>query len=280
MFNLGMLLAVAGMSFKVGAVPFHMWIPDTYQGAASPFVAWLSVAPKTAAFAAFVRLFVEGLGSHRDAWWPVLLVVAVATMVVGNLFAVPQTSVKRLLGYSGIGHIGLMLVGFGLATADSLGALLFYLAAYTFTNMGAFLVVEVISRGGTDDLPAWKGLSQRSPALGLAMLIFLLSLGGIPFVAGFWAKLFLFWAAWESGLGVVVLLGASLAVLGLFYYLRVARCIYMDPPDQGAQGPLPAIGVPTAAAIAIALLGTVGMGLAPHWVLDAAMLAAKSIVGG
>jgi len=285
LFHLGLLLAVAGMSFKVGAVPFHMWIPDTYQGSASPFVAWLSVAPKTAGFAAFVRLFIEGLGGHRDTWWPVLLVVATVTMIVGNLLAVPQTSVKRLLGYSGIAHIGLMLIAFGLATTDSIGALLFYLAAYTFTNMGAFLVVEVVSRGtpgqpGTDELAAWRGLSRRSPTLGLAMLIFLLSLGGIPFVAGFWAKLFLFWAAWEAGMGLIVVLGASLAVLGLFYYLRVARSIYIEEPDPQAAGPLPAVGLPTAVAIAIALIGTVGLGLWPHLLLDAAMAAARSVIGG
>ncbi|RME20645.1 MAG: NADH-quinone oxidoreductase subunit N, partial [Deltaproteobacteria bacterium] len=223
---IGAMLAIAGMGFKVGAVPFHMWVPDTYQGAPTPFVAFLSVAPKAAGFAALVRLFVEGLGAIRPTWWPMLMTVAVVTMVLGNVFALHQDNVKRLLAYSGIAHIGIMLLGFGIATRLGLGILLFYLAAYVFTNMGAFFVASVIGAEGSDELRGWAGLMRRSPALGAAMLLFLLSLGGIPFVAGFWAKLLLFLAVWQAGLGVLVLLGAVLAVVALFYYLRVARSMF------------------------------------------------------
>lgn len=277
---LGMCFALAGMSFKLGAVPFHLWVPDTYEGAATPFVAFLSVAPKAAGFAALVRLFIEGMADLRYVWWPVLLAVAVLTMLLGNLMAVPQRNLKRLLAFSGISHIGLLLVAFGIATPEGLGVLMFYLAAYVFTNMGAFFVVNVVGRGGSDDLDAWRGLAQRSPALAFAMLLFLLSLGGVPFVAGFWAKLLLFWAVWDAGLGLVVFLGVSLAVLGLFYYLRVARSIYIEAPVEGATGPLPTVGKPTAFAIALALAGVVGMGVFPHTFIDPALVAAKALLKG
>ncbi len=276
---LGMALVLAGMGFKVGAVPFHLWIPDTYQSAPAPFVAFLSVGPKAAGFAALVRIFIEGLNAARDAWWPVLLAIAVATMVLGNLFAVPQRNVRRILAFSGISHIGLLLVAFGIGTAQGLGVLLFYLTAYTFTNMGAFFVVQAVGRTRSDDLDDWRGLARQHPALSLAMLIFLLSLGGIPFVAGFWAKLMLFWAAWERGLGLVVFLGVALAVLALFYYLKVARSIYIEAPAEGAE-PLPPLGRPTAFAIAIALAGVVGMGVVPGLFLDPALAAARALLGG
>ncbi|NOY24861.1 MAG: NADH-quinone oxidoreductase subunit N [Oligoflexia bacterium] len=273
---LGLLLSLAGMGFKIGVVPFHMWVPDTYQGSPTPFVAFLSVAPKAAGFGVLVRLFVEGLGAMRDTWWPIVLVLCVATMVVGNLFALSQRNVKRLLAWSGVAHIGLMLLAFGIATVQGIGVLIFYLTAYVFTNMGAFFIVDVVGQDGSDDLDAWQGLARRSPALGGAMLIFLLSLGGIPFVAGFWAKFLLFWAAWQAGMGLLVLLGALLAVLALFYYLKVARSMFIE----GTDGPAPRVALPTALAITIALLGVIGIGVYPQPFVDAALAAAAGLLGG
>lgn len=273
---LGLLLALAGMGFKIGAVPFHMWVPDTYQGAPTPFVAFLSVGPKTAGFAAMARLFIEGFGELRDLWWPVLLVVSVASMLLGSLMAIGQDNVKRLLAWSGITHIGLLLLAFGLATDQGLGVLLYYLAAYVFTNMGAFFIAQVVGRDGDDSLTAWRGLARNSPALGGAMLVFLLSLGGIPFAAGFWAKLLLFWAAWQAGMGAVVLLGAALAVLALFFYLRVARAMFID----SQPGPAPQVGLPTASAILLCLLGVLGLGVWPRPFIDAAIAAAGALLGG
>lgn len=273
----GLLLTLAGMSFKIGAVPFHMWIPDTYQGAPTPFVAFLSVAPKAAAFGGLARLYVEGLGAQREAWWPVMLGMCALTMLVGNFFAIPQANVKRLLAYSGIAHIGLLIMALGIGTPRGVGVLLFYLVAYLFTNMGAFFVAEVVGSQGNDDMRSYNGLARRNPALALAMLLFLLSLGGIPFVAGFWAKLLLFWAAWEAGMRWMVLLGASLAVLALFYYLRVARSIYIEKPEQ--TGPL-AVGRATALAIAIAVAGVVLIGVRPGPLVDSAVRAAQSLTGG
>jgi NADH-quinone oxidoreductase subunit N len=278
MVSLGMMLVLAGMGFKLGAVPFHMWIPDTYQGAPTPFVAFLSVAPKAAGFAAIVRVFLEGFGGLRSTWWPAMLVICVATMLVGNLFALSQTNVKRLLAYSGIAHIGLLLLAVGIATVDGLAVMLFYLMAYVFANMGAFLVADVVGQAGGDELPAWSGLARRSPALALAMLLFLLSLGGIPFVAGFWAKLFLFVAVWKAGLGVLVIIAAVLAVVALFYYLKIGRAIYIAPAAEDA--PAIVIGRPTAFAIGLALTGVLLMGVLPGPFIELARVAAQGILGG
>ena len=271
---LGGLLVLAGMAYKIGAVPFHMWVPDTYQSAPVPFVAFLSVAPKVAGFAVLARLFLQSLHGMQASWGPVLLVVCVVTMIGGNLLAVPQSNVRRLLAYSGVGHVGLLLLAFGLGTADGVGALLFYLATYVASNMVAFLIVEIVGDG---DIRAWNGLARRSPALALSMLLCLLSLGGIPFVAGFWAKFFLFWAAWKAGMGGLVLLGALLAVLGLFYYLKVARSIYMEPAAS-PEGPV--IGRATGFAIAMAVAGVVGLGLYPAPCYDAALAAGAALLPG
>ena len=197
---LGMGLILGGLGFKIAAFPFHMWAPDAYEAASTPFVAWLSVAPKAAGFVAMIRLYVEGVGSASLVWMPVVAAVAGMTIVTGNLMAIPQRNIKRLLAYSGIAHIGYMLLGLAALSANGVAMVLFYLVAYLFGNMGAFLVVEAVARSEqSEGIDAYSGLAQRSPLLALAMLIFLLSLGGIPFVAGFWAKLYVFWAAIERG---------------------------------------------------------------------------------
>src|SRR2546428_10581951 len=198
---LGMLAVCAGFAFKIAAFPFHMWVPDTYEAASTPFVAWLSVAPKAAGFVALFRVYFEGMGDRAAAWIPVTAGLAAITIVGGNLMALPQQNTKRLLAYSGIAHIGYMLVGFAAASAAGMAMVLFYLVTYVFGNMGAFLVVEALAPAeGSEATTAFRGLAQRSPLLALAMLIFLLSLGGVPFVAGVWAKLYVFLAAASVGL--------------------------------------------------------------------------------
>jgi NADH-quinone oxidoreductase subunit N len=196
-------------------------------------------------------------------------------MLLGNLLAIPQKNIKRLLGYSGIAHMGLMLLAFGIGTVDGLSALLFYLMAYVFMNMGAFLVSEVVSQGGSDDLDAWAGLNSRAPALAFAMLIFLLSLGGIPFVAGFWAKVFLFLAAWKAGMAVLVVLGASLSVVALFYYMTIGRSIYIAEPTSNT--PI-VVGRATSWAIAICLAGVLLFGVFPNGLVEAAQAAASQLI--
>jgi NADH-quinone oxidoreductase subunit N len=272
---LGMVLAMAGLGFKIAAFPFHMWVPDTYEAASTPFVAWLSVAPKAAGFVVMFRLYLEGVGDRVVLWVPLAAGLATVTIVGGNLMAIPQQNIKRLLAYSGIAHIGYMLVGFAAVSVNGVAMMLFYLIAYLFGNMGAFLVVEVVSQSeGSDSIGAYRGLAQRSPVLALSMLLFLLSLGGIPFVAGFWAKLYVFWAAAEQGLYWLVLVGAILTVVALFYYLLVAKRMYIDAPATTA----PVIVTPLLAfSIFLCVVGVVGMGIYPKPFVMAALRAAAPL---
>jgi NADH-quinone oxidoreductase subunit N len=175
------------------------------------------------------------MGEQVLLWVPLAAGLATLTIVAGNLMAIPQQNVKRLFAYSGIAHIGYMLIGFAAVSAEGVAMMLFYLVAYLFGNMGAFLVVEAVAQSdGSESLSAYRGLAQRSPVLALSMLLFLLSLGGIPFVAGFWAKLYVFWAAAQQGLYWLVLVGAILTVVALFYYLLVAKRMYIDAPEKMA----------------------------------------------
>ncbi len=272
---LGLLLVLGGFGFKIAAFPFHMWVPDTYEAASTPFVAWLSVAPKAAGFVALFRVYLEVVGDKAAIWVPVVAGLAAITMTAGNLMALPQQNTKRLLAYSGIAHIGYMLVGFAAASASGTAMVLFYLVAYVFGNMGAFLVVESVAQAeGSVHLDALRGLAQRSPLLALAMLLSLLSLGGIPFVAGFWAKIYVFWAAAQAGLYWLVLVGAVLTVVALFYYLMLAKRMYIDAPQR--PGRLP-VSPPLALAIGLCALGLVGLGVYPKPLVELALRVANGI---
>ncbi len=272
---LGLLAVLAGFGFKIAAFPFHMWVPDTYEAASTPFVAWLSVAPKAAGFVALFRVYLEGAQDRAGLWVPIVAGLAAITIVAGNLMALPQQNAKRLLAYSGIAHIGYMLMGFAAVSASGTAMVLFYLLAYVFGNMGAFLVIEAVAQAeGSVHLNALKGLAQRSPLLALAMLLFLLSLGGIPFVAGFWAKLYVFWAAAQVGLYWLVGVGAVLTVVALFYYLIVAKRMYIDAPERsGAISVAPALRL----SLLLCVLGVVVMGVYPRPFLMAAMRAASAL---
>lgn len=272
---LGSLAVFAGFGFKIAAFPFHMWVPDAYEAAPTPFVAWLSVAPKAAGFVALFRIYFEGAGASVTTWVPIAAGLATLTIIGGNLMALPQQNAKRLLAYSGIAHIGYMLVGFAAASASGTAMVLFYLVAYVFGNMGAFLVVEAVARAeGSEHLSAFRGLAQRSPLLALAMLLFLLSLGGIPFVAGFWAKLYVFWAAAAAGLYWLVLLGAILTVVALFYYLVVAKRMYIEPPVKTGRVPLEPM---LAISVLLCVLGVVVLGVWPKPIVMAALRVAAPL---
>ena len=277
---LGMVLTLGGLGFKIAAFPFHMWVPDTYEAAGTPFVAWLSVAPKAAGFVVMFRLYLEGVGGPVVLWVPLAAGLAAITIIAGNLMAIPQQNIKRLLAYSGIAHIGYMLVGFAAVSASGVAMMLFYLVAYLFGNMGAFFVVEAVAQSdGSEAISAYKGLAQRSPLLALSMLLFLLSLGGIPFVAGFWAKLFVFWAAIEGCTGWchmywLVLVGAILTVVALFYYLLVAKRMYIDAPERTQPVPVSPF---LAFSIFICAAGVVGVGAYPKPLVMAALRAASSL---
>ena len=272
---LGMVLTLGGLGFKIAAFPFHMWVPDTYEAASTPFVAWLSVAPKAAGFVVIFRLYLEGVGDPVLLWVPLAAGLATITIIAGNLMAIPQQNLKRLLAYSGIAHIGYMLVGFAAVSADGVAMMLFYLVAYLFGNMGAFFVVEAVAQSdGSEAIAAYKGLAQRSPVLALCMLLFLLSLGGIPFVAGFWAKLYVFWAAAERGMYWLVLLGAILTVVALFYYLLVAKRMYIDAPERSQPVPVSPF---LAFSILVCVAGVVGLGVYPKPLVMAALRAASGL---
>ncbi len=273
--RLGLVLVLAGIAFKIAAVPFHMWVPDTYEAASTPFVAWLSVAPKAAGFIVVFRLYLEGAGSAGFVWVPVVSALAGITIVAGNLMAIPQQNVKRLLAYSGVAHIGYMLIGVAAMSANGAGMVLFYLIAYLFGNMGAFLVVQAVGNGeGTDMMSGYRGLAQRSPVLALSMLVFLLSLGGIPFVAGFWAKLFIFQAAIDKHMYFLALLGAVLTIVALYYYLVLASRMYIDAPEKPGRVPLAA---PLFVAILFCAIGVVVMGLYPEPWVKAALAATAGL---
>ena len=272
---LGLVATFVGFGFKIAAFPFHMWVPDTYEAASTPFAAWLSVAPKAAGFVTLFRVYFEGVGPDATVWGPMAAGLATLTIVGGNLMALPQQNTKRLLAYSGIAHIGYMLVGVAAASAAGTAMVLFYLVAYVFGNMGAFLVVEAVARSeGSENVAAFRGLAQRSPLLALAMLLFLLSLGGIPFVAGFWAKLYVFWAAAQQGLYWLVGLGAVLTVVALFYYLVVAKKMYIELPET-----LTRLYVEPALALSVILcvLGVVVIGVYPKPIVMAALRVAAPL---
>ncbi|MEW5743515.1 MAG: NADH-quinone oxidoreductase subunit N [Myxococcota bacterium] len=272
----GMMLTLAGMAFKVGAVPFHLWVPDTYTGAPTPFVAFLSVGPKATGFAALAAVILVAFKGNQAQLGALVLLFVVASIVVGNLMALPQRDVKRMLAFSGVAQIGYMMMGLLTGTQLGLGMLLFYVAGYVVTNMGAFLVLEAIAPDRTgvtlDDL---NGLWKRSPWLGLAMLLFVLSLAGIPFVVGFWAKLYVFMAVYEAGQGWLVLFGALMAIVSLWYYLQIARAVYMGEVKAGPVAVRPAL----AAAIGLCLFGVVAMGAWPAPFVESATAAASSFLG-
>ena len=272
----GLAFVLAGMGYKLGMVPFHMWVPDTYEGASTPFVAFLSVAPKAAGVAAMSGVFIFGMGAQAHYWTAALGLVALLSMAIGNFLAVPQDDLRRLLGYSGIAQMGYALVAVAANDQFSIGMTLFFLTAYVFTNMGAFLVVHAAHEAsGTHELGSLAGLAQRSPGLAASMMAFLLSLAGIPFVIGFWAKLYVFMAAWKAGLVGLVVAGVVLAVIGLFYYLRVLQAAYMTEPGELRA---PVVGAPLKMAIGICVLAVVGLGLWPRPLVDGSLAAAKSFL--
>ncbi|MGC4064571.1 MAG: NADH-quinone oxidoreductase subunit N [Polyangiaceae bacterium] len=274
--TLGLLLMLSGMGFKIGVVPFHMWVPDAYQAAPTPFVAFLSTVPKLAGMAALGRIYLFAFSPAHSIWVPAVVALTTATLVLGNVWALPQSNTKRLLGYSGIGHIGYMLMAMLTVNDRGLGMLLFYLVGYGVTNLGAFLVLEAIEAdGGKGNISDLNGLWKRSPWLAFSMLLFLLSLAGIPFVVGFWAKLYVFIVTWQAGYPWLVLIGALIAVVGLFYYMQLARAMYMSEPERDERMRVPPA---LSLAIIICVLAVVGIGAYPRPWLEEAQLAATGFV--
>jgi len=256
----GVALLVVGFGFKVSLVPFHMWTPDVYQGAPTPVTAFMSVGTKTAAFAGFIRVLMVALPSLQPQWGMALAVLAVITMTVGNLTALRQTSIKRMLAYSSVAHAGYLLVGIVPGTGSS--AVIFYLFAYAFMNIGAFAVAIAMERAGEGDLEQSRlaGASNRYPALALAMSIFMLSLAGIPPLAGFFGKFFLFKAAVDGGWAWLVAVGVLNSAISAYYYLRVTVAMYFSDASETVER---RVWAGLNASVLIAAVATVVIGLYP-----------------
>ncbi|MSQ14558.1 MAG: NADH-quinone oxidoreductase subunit N [Dehalococcoidia bacterium] len=275
---LGMILFVAGFGFKMAVVPFQMWVPDVYEGSPTPVTAYLSVASKAAGFAIVLRVFHAALADPQLSvdWVGIFVILSMASMTVGNVVALQQSNIKRMMGYSSISHAGFLLIG--LAVVPQLGpsGVLFYLISYAFTNLGAFAaIIAASNRMGSDQISDYAGMGQRAPLIALGLTLCLLSLTGLPPTAGFVAKIYIFNAAVRQGLAWLVLIGVLNSVISSYYYLGVVKAMYISPsPTQEKITITPAI----AAAIIISVIGVFLVGIFPAPVMDAAASAISTIV--
>jgi NADH-quinone oxidoreductase subunit N len=287
MLLLGVTLLVAGLGFKIAAVPFHMWAPDVYEGAPTPITAFLSVGSKAASFAMLMRIFIEGLAAFRVdglgvmlgqpfGWRAFFYALSVLTMTVGNVGALTQGNIKRMLAYSSIAHAGYILIGVVAGPPRGIEAALVYLAVYAFMQLGAFAVVVMLRRKDVigDELKDLTGLYATHPGAAVAMLIFMLSLGGIPPTAGFMGKLWLFGAAIESGYIGLAVIGVINSALSLYYYVRVVVFMWIA---EGSPGPVVKISGAITAILIVTVGGTLVFGLYPGALFDLARVSAASL---
>ena len=294
----GMGLVAVGLLFKIGAVPFHSWVPDVYQGAPTPVTAFMSVCTKVAAVGGLLRLFYVGLGGMRWTWQPILAGVAILTIVIGAIIAINQSDIKRVLAYSSIAHAGFVLVpvvgaftlqtGLPAGQVGSVASILFYLVAYGFATIGCFAVVTLVRSQGREatDLDSWAGIGRRHPLIGVAMVIFLLSLAGIPLTAGFVGKFVAFMAAWRGGYWWLALVAIAGSVVAVYIYIRVIQVMFFREPavdlpssvDSAASVDLVTPGTATWIVLILCMIGTLGLGIWPGPVLDALQSAASFVI--
>ncbi len=274
------ILLAVGFGFKLAVVPFHMWTPDVYQGAPTSVTAFMAVASKAASFGAFLRVFVEGLGGLKADWSATFLVLCVATLLIGNLVALVQTNVKRMLAYSSIAHAGYALIGVVAAGriehSSGIASVLLYLALYTFMTFGAFAIVAMLRKGSIEgeEIEDFTGLSKRYPMAALLMLIFMVSLAGIPPTAGFVGKLYIFKSAVEAGMTWLAALALIFAAISAYYYLRLVMVMYMrEPNDQSDTAPRLVMSPTLSIVLACAVAGVVIFGVYPNPLVSFAMQA-------
>jgi NADH-quinone oxidoreductase subunit N len=276
---LAVILVVAGVGFKIAAVPFHMWAPDVYEGSPTPVTAFLSVGSKAASFAMLLRIFFEGMPSLQPDWHVLFYTLSILTMTAGNIAALTQSNVKRMLAYSSIAHAGYLLIGVAAGTPRGVSAMLIYLFIYVFMQLGAFTVVSMLRRQDVigDELKDLSGLYARSPYAAIAMLLFMLSLGGIPPTAGFMGKFWLFGAAIETGQRAMVwlaVIGVLNSAVSLYYYVRVIVFMWIKTETLGSRPVVtPALGV----ALAVGIVGTLLIGVYPWPLFDFATASARSL---
>jgi NADH-quinone oxidoreductase subunit N len=259
------LLVLVGFGFKVSAVPFHFWSPDVYEGAPTPITAFISVASKAAGFAVLVRVLLAVFPDVQSYWGPLIAVVSVFTMTIGNVLALAQRNIKRLLAYSSIAQAGYALIGLAALNEAGIAAVVFYLLTYTVTNLATFGVIVLASRQiGSDEIADYAGLSRRSPGLAMAFLIGFLSLGGMPPLAGFFGKFFVFAAAVEAGLIWLAVIGVLNSIIGLYYYLTVLKVVYLYRSERDGER-IP-VSRPYAMALWLCAAGIILMGtIAEPW---------------
>jgi len=273
---IGMVLIAVGFCFKISAVPFHMWTPDVYQGAPTVVTMFFATAPKIAAMAVFIRILMGPFSEMLPDWRVILQITAVASMVVGALGAMMQTSIKRLLAYGSIGHIGYALIGVAAGTEEGIKAVLIYLTLYLFMAIGTFGFVLLMRRHGeqVEELSDLSGLASLRPRPALFMLIMMFSMAGIPPFAGFFGKMFIFLSAIESGLYTLAIVGVLTSVVAAYYYLKVVKIIYFDPVKEPMDRYIPLVA---GVALTICALVTALFFLYPTPILNAATIAAGAL---
>ena len=261
----GLVFIVAGLGFKLGAVPFHMWVPDVYQGAPTAVTLFIGSAPKFAAFAIVMRLLAQAMGADAlvEEWRQMLLIMAVLSLAIGNLAAIMQTNLKRMLAYSTISHMGFLLLGVLSGTIDGYGAGMFYVVVYVLMTLGAFGIILLLSRDGfeAENLDDYKGLNQRSPWYAFLMLLLMFSMAGIPPTVGFYAKLSVLQAVVQIGWWWVAVIAVLFSLIGAFYYLRIVKLMYFDAPQDTA--PVSAAG-DVRALLSVNGLAMLVLGIAPQ----------------
>ncbi|WP_052473200.1 NADH-quinone oxidoreductase subunit NuoN [Paramagnetospirillum magnetotacticum] len=270
----GLVFILAGLSFKVSAVPFHMWAPDVYEGAPTPVTSFFAVAPKIAALCLLVRVMTGPFADLVEQWRQVVTFIAIGSMFVGSFAAVVQTNIKRLMAYSSIGHVGFVLVGIAAGTTLGIQGVLIYLAIYLFMNVGAFAVIlSMRQKGrmveGIDDL---AGLSKTHPMMAFVMAVLMFSMAGVPPLAGFWGKFYVFMAAIESGLYTLSILGVLSSVVSTYYYLRIVKVMYFDEPTEAFDKP---VGTSMTLVMAVSTLVILAFTLIPAPLVTSAKAAAQ-----
>jgi NADH-quinone oxidoreductase subunit N len=273
---IGLVFVAAGIAFKISAVPFHMWTPDVYEGAPTPVTAFFAAAPKIAAMALFARVLLGPFGGLADEWRQILIVVSVGSMLLGAFAAINQTNIKRLMAYSSIGNVGYALVGLAAGTQQGLHGVLIYMAIYLFMTLGTFACILAMKQKGrmVEQIADLAGLSRTNPMLALALALFMFSMAGIPPLAGFFAKYFVFLAAVQAELYTLAVIGVLSSVVSAFYYWRIVRVMYFEDAVEGLDRPMEA-GVAAVLAVSTAVI-TLFI-LLPGTILGGARIAAQSL---
>ena len=266
---MGLVLLVIGFGFKVASAPFHMWAPDVYQGAPTPVTAFMAVGPKAAAFAAFFRVFAEAFPEMSSSWEILLSIIAVLSMIVGNLGAIMQTNIKRMLAFSSVSHAGYILMAVIAKSSLGSSSMLFYMLTYAFMTFGVFGIIIILGRKGEENLEIqnYSGLAYKHPVIALSMTIFLLSLGGLPPFAGFVAKFYLFSAAIQEGLLTLVIIAVLNSAISFYYYLKIVVFMYMKEPEAEFNISLTPM---TLFVVLIGVIGTIQLGIFPNAIITLA----------